>query len=518
MKTSPNQLPQWRALEDCRRGFSSRTLSGLFQLDPGRSERWSFRAASIEADLSRNWIDETTLAALLALARVRDLEQARDALLAGEAVNTTEHRPAWHTALRSPPDDPSIARTLDEERLRFLGFAEALRKERLVGSSGATIRAVVCLGIGGSDLGPRLVTEALGPGSGPVQVRFVSNVDPASLDAALQGLRPETTLVAAISKSFATMETLENLHAARRWLQQCPKGLDQAHHLVGVTAKPERAEQAGIHPKRIFAFHEWVGGRYSLWSACGLPIAIVHGHEAFLELLAGAAEMDRHFATTPLETNLPVLLGLLGVWYVNFWGVRSRAVFPYAERLRNLAPYLQQLEMESLGKRVDCDGQVLEWDSAPIVWGEVGTTAQHSVFQFLHQGTHWNPADFLVVDQFAHSDDRRHRLLHASALAQADALACGDIALGEARATASYAIAPGGRPSNLIRLPSLDARSLGALLALYEHRCFVQSVVWNVNAFDQWGVEVGKTLLQQRLDGNLLESSAVSPDHQRANP
>jgi glucose-6-phosphate isomerase len=510
MEIPPSKLPQWRALEECQHALSSRTLASLFQLEPGRKERWSFRAASIEADLSRNWIDESTFAALLELARARDLEKARSALLAGEAVNTTEHRAAWHSALRSRPDDPSLARTLDEERLRFLGFADALRNGRLPGSTGAAIRTVVCIGIGGSDLGPRLVTEALGPGSGPVRVRFVSNIDPAELDAALDGLRPAATIVATVSKTFTTMETLENLRAARAWLQQSDPALDVAHHLIAVTSQPERAVQAGIHPKRIFGFHEWVGGRYSLWSACGLPIAIAHGPQAFLDLLGGAAEMDSHFATAPLQSNLPVILGLLGLWYVNFWGIKSRAVFPYAQRLRNLAPYLQQLEMESLGKRVDLNGQALTFDSSPVVWGEVGTTAQHSVFQFLHQGSHWNPADFLVVGEFAGASDRRHRLLHAAALAQVDALAMGDSVLGQERSTAAYAIAPGGRPSNLISLPSLDARSLGALLAMYEHRCFVQSVIWNINAFDQWGVEVGKKLLQQRLDQNPLASGKIA--------
>ncbi len=501
----PNELPEWLALEDARRSFDARTLASLFKADPNRRQRWTFSAASIHADLSRNWIDEPTFAALMALARVRDVEKMRAALLGGEAVNTSEHRPAWHTALRSNPDDPSLSRTLDEEQMRFLGFAEALRAGRIQGATGRTIETVICMGIGGSDLGPRLVTEALGPGTGPVQLRFVSNIDPVELDQALAGAQPETTLVAAISKSFTTMETLENLRVARQWLQDSgPQRLDAAHHLIAVTAQPDRAAAAGVHPKRIFTFHDWVGGRYSLWSSCGLPIAIAHGHKAFLELRAGAADMDRHFASAPLEQNLPVILGLLGVWYVNFWGSRARAVFPYAQRLRNLPPYLQQLEMESLGKRVDLDGRPLTIDTSPVVWGEVGTTAQHSVFQFMHQGTHWSPADFLVVAQHAQSDERRYRLLHAAALAQADALAWGDSILGPQRSTASYAIAPGGRPTNVISLPALEARAVGALLALYEHRTFVQSVVWNINAFDQWGVEVGKKLLQQRLDKDTL--------------
>ena len=500
MESSPSELPQWQALEEWRRSFASRTLANLFKLDPGRQQRWSFSAASIHIDVSRNWIDENTFGALMTLARARDLEKMRDALLGGEAVNTTEHRPAWHTALRTPPADPSVARSLEEEQRLFLGFAEALRSGRIQGSTGVPISTVVCIGIGGSDLGPRLVTEALGAPTGPVRVRFVSNIDPVELLNALDGATPESTLIVAISKTFTTLETLENLRVARNWLNAAAQQLDAAHHVVAVTAHPDRAAKIGVHPKRIFVFPEWVGGRYSLWSACGVPIAIAHGHEAFLQLLAGAAEMDAHFASAPLETNLPVILGLLGVWYVNFWNIRARAVFPYSQRLRALPSYLQQLEMESLGKRVDVDGRPVTIDTGPVVWGEVGTTAQHSVFQFMHQGTHWSPADFVVIAQHAQSDERRYRLLHASAMAQADATAWGDSVLGAERSSAAHAITPGGRPSNIISLNQLDARCIGALLAMYEQRTFVQSVIWNINAFDQWGVEVGKKLLQQRLD------------------
>ncbi len=505
MDSSPSELPQWRDLQERHRSFAARTLASLFKLEPARKTRWVFSAAGIRADVSRNWLDEPTFAALIALARASDLEKQRDALLSGEAINNTEHRAAWHSALRSAPDDPSVARTLNEEQTRFLGFAEALRAGRIAGATGMPIDTLVCIGIGGSDLGPRLVTEALGRPSGPVRVRFVSNIDPVELATALDGARTEATIIAAISKSFTTLETLENLQVARNWLRDASGGpLDTNHHLVAVTSQPERAEKIGIHAKRIFSFHDWVGGRYSLWSACGLPIAVAHGHQAFLDLNAGAAALDAHFASEPLETNLPVILGMLGIWYVNFWGSRARAVFPYAQRLKNLPPYLQQLEMESLGKRVNTAGKPLTYDTSPVVWGEVGTTGQHSVFQFLHQGTHWCPADFLVVDPFASSTEWRERLLHASALAQADALAWGDSLLGAERSTSSYAIAPGGRPSNVIGLESLDARSVGALLALYEQRTFVQSVVWDINAFDQWGVEVGKKLLNQRVDKGLI--------------
>lgn len=504
--TNPETAPPpvWETLEACRRSFDARTIDTLFRVEPERAQRWTFEAPHVHADCSRNWIDEDSFAALLAWLESRNFDKTRAALLAGEAVNNTERRPAWHTALRTPPDDPSVARSLHEEQTRFLGFAEALREGRIHGSTGEAIETVVCIGIGGSDLGPRLMTEALGPATGPVAVHFVSNLDPAELDAALTGARPAATMIIAISKSFTTLETLENVRAAREWLASTDVALDPTHHVAAVTAQPERARDFGIHDKRIFSFPQWVGGRYSLWSACGLPIAIAHGHRQFLELLAGASEMDRHFAQAPLDANLPVILGLLGAWYVNFWGARARAVFPYAQRLKNLPPYLQQLEMESLGKRVNHDGRLLTYDTAAVVWGEVGTTAQHSVFQFLHQGTHWVPIDFLVVAEHEQSADKRHRLLHAYALAQADALSRGDTVLGAQRPTTPHGAAPGGRPCNVLSVPKLDARALGAVIALYEHRTFVQSVLWDINAFDQWGVEVGKKMLQQRLEQGTL--------------
>jgi len=498
-RMNPTSLPEWHALAQRRRALDRIRIADLFDDDPQRAERFSFEAASLNADLSRNRIDSGTLRALVALARAAGVEQQRDQLLAGAAVNVTEARPAWHTALRSAPSDPAWAARLAAERERFLDFAEQVRAGRVTGTAGLPLESVVCIGIGGSDLGPRLVTEALGPVSRP-RVRFAANLDPAELDAALNGLNPHTTLLLAISKSFSTLETVENLQAAVRWFRQHAPGLDPSPHLAAATSQPERAAALGIDPARVFTFPEWVGGRYSLWSACGLGIAIAHGRAAFGELLAGASALDTHFANAPLESNLPVLLGLLGVWYVNFWGVTSRAVVPYAQPLARLPAYLQQLEMESLGKRVDRDGAELAIDTAPVVWGEVGTNAQHSVFQFLHQGTGWVPLDIVTSAEHDASGDQRLRLLNQFALAQADALAWGDALLGE-ESVPPHRAAPGNRPSTLIRLPRLDARSVGALLALYEQRTFVQSVVWNINAFDQWGVEIGKQLLARRTRG-----------------
>jgi glucose-6-phosphate isomerase len=499
MLMNSTDLPEWHALAQRRRALEPICIAELFDDDPQRAERFSFAAASITVDLSRNRIDSGTLRALVELARAAGVERQRDDLLAGVVVNPTEGRPAWHTALRSPGGpliDPTWAVRLSAERERFLDFAEQLRASAVTGTAGVSLDTVVCIGIGGSDLGPRLVTEALGPVAEP-RVRFAANLDPVDLDAALADANPHTTLLLAISKSFSTLETIENFRAAVRWFKQLAPELDPAPHLAAVTSQPEYATALGVDRSRVFTFPDWVGGRYSLWSACGLPIAIAHGRQAFNELLAGAAAMDAHFAGAPLDANLPVLLAMLGVWYVNFWGVKTRAVVPYAQRLARLPAYLQQLEMESLGKRVDRSGVPLSIDTAPVVWGEVGTNAQHSVFQFLHQGTGWVPLDIVLIADHEASSEPPLRLLNQFALAQADALAWGDAALGD-ELPPPYRAAPGNRPSTLIRLAHLDARSLGALLALYEHRTFVQSVVWNINAFDQWGVEIGKQLLAKR--------------------
>lgn len=498
--TATPELPFRSSLSADQSRLAREPLSSLFTGHPQRQQRWTFSAAGLTIDVSRNYLDETTFATLIEQLRARQFEARRDAMLAGEPINRTEARPAWHTALRTPPANPELATQLAQDRERFLSFADQARQGQLHGATGKTITSIICIGIGGSDLGPRLVTEALGPNQSALILRFVSNIDPSELDQALLGLNPETTLVVAISKSFTTLETLENLKAAQAWFGRAPVTLDLSHHLIAVTSQPERAAQYGFSARQILGFADWVGGRYSLWSACGLPIALAHGSQVFRELLRGAALMDSHFAQTPLESNLPVILGVLGAWYINYWGIHARAVFPYAQRLRALPAYLQQLEMESLGKHVDQQNQTIAWHTSPVVWGEVGTSAQHSVFQFLHQGTHWNPADFLLVDNMQHAPDIRHRSLYAAGLAQIDALAWGDALLGAARSDAPYAKAPGGRPGNLIHLSELSPAVLGALLAMYEHRCFVQSVIWDINAFDQWGVEVGKKLLQQRMN------------------
>lgn len=497
MQRPLDQSPEWAALASCRRDLEAVHLADLFDADPGRPQRWTFEGAGLSVDLSRNRIDGRALAGLLALARARGLEARRDALLSGAVVNDTEKQPAWHSALRSPPPDAAIAAALAAERRRFLDFAQDLRAGRVANSAGQPVESVICIGIGGSDLGPRLATEALGPAGACPRLHFAANLDSADLDGALRGCDPRTTLVVCVSKSFSTLETLENFRAAIDWLRSAGPGITLASRLAAVTSRPERAAPFSIDAQRVFTFPGWVGGRYSLWSACGIGIAIAHGAPAFEALLAGAAAMDTHFAQAPLDSNLPVLAGLLGIWYVNFWGRGARAIVPYAHRLRHLPAYLQQLEMESLGKRVDRQGAALAVATGPVVWGEVGSNAQHSVFQWLHQSPDWVPLDFVLIGANDSSSDPRLQLLNRFARAQADALAWGDRLLDPAPRPA-HAAGPGNRPSTLIRLEALDARSTGALLAYYEHRTFVQSAIWDINAFDQFGVEIGKQLMARR--------------------
>jgi glucose-6-phosphate isomerase len=489
--------PEWKRLTVPAELARLQDLRAMFARDPSRRDRMTFKAGGIEADISRAWVDEPALAQLLSLAQLADLTTWRDRLLSGEPVNNTEQRPAWHSALRSPPQDPAVRAELARQREKMFAIAEQLRAGQFLGSTGRPIETVVCCGIGGSDLGPRLVSEAIGDATGQAAVRFATNIDPVDLSHALRGANPESTLIVAISKSFTTLETLENLKAALRWLAQAP-GVRPDQHLLAVTSRPDKAIQFGVPAQNIIAFADWVGGRYSVWSACGLPVVLSHGTEAFKSLLQGAADIDAHFASEEPARNLPVLLGLLGLLYVNGFGMRARAVMPYAQRLRYMPAYLQQLEMESLGKRVSRDGDVLGYSTSPVVWGEVGTNGQHSVFQFLHQGSDPCPVDFITCRSFEQSTEARERLLYANALAQADALAFGDEVLG-APASSTHGESPGNRPSTFITIPDLSPRSIGALLALHEHRTFVQSVLWNINAFDQFGVEIGKKLLAQRV-------------------
>ena len=461
----------------------------------------TLQAGPLFLDYSRHLVDMRALQLLGALVDARDLPGWRARLFAGERINTSEDRAALHTALRDPSREPLF---VDGEDVRaavrgtlakMREFSTALRAGRVRGATGAALRDVVCIGIGGSDLGPRMVWQALArPGQDGPRMRFVANLDHADLDEALDGLDPAQTLVIVASKSFGTEETLVNAQRARAWLTAALGAGADLRHMAAVTAHPETAAKLGYADDLVFRLWDWVGGRYSLWSAVGLPVALAYGMDTFDELLAGAHDMDEHFRNAEPLRNMPVLLALLGVWCRNFLDMESLAIAPYSHRLGLLPAYLQQLDMESNGKSVDRAGNPVDYATAPLIWGGPGTNTQHSYFQWLHQGTSVAPVDFIAA-----ADAPRDVLAHF--LAQGDGLLHGRPGAPVAGAqgnratlvTALRAFA-GNRPSSSIVLDALDARSVGALIALYEHKVFVQGVIWNINSFDQWGVELGKTL------------------------
>ena len=475
-------------------------LRQAFARDASRFAHFGLQAPEVFADLSKNRWDIATRRLLLDLARECDLPARRDAMLAGEPINTSEGRAVQHTALRAPPGLGPHSAEVQAVLDAMLAFAEQIRD-----TAGSGITDIVNIGIGGSDLGPQMVVPALDAyASRALACHFVSNVDGHDITPVLRELRPDSTLFIIASKTFTTQETMANAAVARQWFLD-QGGRDIAGHFVGTTTNLKAAAEFGI--STTFGFWDWVGGRYSLWSAIGLPIAIAIGSANFRDLLAGAHAMDRHFASAPPESNLPMQLGLLDVWYRNFHGFTSRSVAPYHQGLKRLPAYLQQLEMESNGKRVDADGQSLPFATSPVVWGEPGTNGQHAYFQMLHQGSDVVPVEFIAVRQPSHPHADLHRKALANCLAQSQALMLGkttDAALAESAPTASASIDrlslarqrsfPGNRPSTTLLLDRLSPRSLGALIALYEHRVFTSGAVWGINSFDQWGVELGKAL------------------------
>ncbi|MDB5438138.1 MAG: pgi, partial [Caulobacteraceae bacterium] len=461
-------------------------------------------------DLSKQPWSAKGLAAGLALARAAGVEARRARMFAGEVVNVSEGRAVLHPALRAPDgaqfkaQREPVSGMVEEGRAKMRAFAEAVRSGEMTGAGGARIKAIVHIGIGGSDLGPRLVWEALRPLDAPIELRFIANIDGADFAAAVAGLDPASTLVVAVSKTFTTMETLENARAARDWLR-AHLGPDGDKMLAAVSANPSGAVAFGVPAVRVFSFWDWVGGRYSVWSAVGLSCAIALGWDAFAGFLEGAAAMDRHFVEAPLEANLPVLLGLAHVFNRNGLGRGSRAVVPYAQRLRLLPAYLQQLEMESNGKRVTEEGAPAPRATATAVFGDAGTNGQHAFFQLLHQGTDVIPVDIVAVARIDEGPPGFHARLLANAIAQAEALLIGKteaIARAELAAKGETRLDqlgpqkafPGDRPTSFILLETLTPQSFGALIALYEHKTFVEGVLWGIDSFDQWGVELGKTL------------------------
>ena len=478
-------------------------------------------AAGLLADFSKQRLDENAVATLFSTARAARLDEARALLFGGAIMNPTENRPALHMALRGVGGGPEVAAQVAAERARIRELADRIRGGSLQGFGGASLRHLVCIGIGGTDLGPRLVCDALAPprsrpDADAVDVRFVANVDPTDLHLALAGLDPARTGFVIVSKTFTTRETLANAEAARSWLRAAGAVDDRlAGHLIGVTANPEAAVAYGIPAGQVLRFWDWVGGRYSLWSSVGISIAVACGPDTFDALLDGAAAMDAHFRDAPVEHNLPAWLGLVSIWNRNGLGCASQAVIPYAERLRLLPSFLQQLIMESNGKSALLDGTRTAQPTAPVIWGVSGTNAQHSFFQQLHQGPDIVPVDFIVARRpeiQPAAGDKRHDILLANCLAQSAALALGK-PLPDADAGENWHKAfPGNRPSTTLLLPTVDAASLGALLAAYEHATFTASVVLGINAFDQFGVEYGKvmaTSIEAVLDGR--EDPGIDP-------
>jgi glucose-6-phosphate isomerase len=514
MSTGLTSLAAWRALAEHRR-TQAFDLRELFDSDPARFRKYTISQGELLLDFSKHYLDGRTLELLVALADARGLREWIRKLVTGERINVTENRPALHTALRSTRpvllDGRDITQDVVRVRAQMRRFSDVLRQGTLKGATGQAFTDVINIGIGGSDLGPALAVEALAPYAAKrPRVHFMSNVDGAHVDAILAVLDPKTTLAIVVSKTFTTQETLTNARSVRTWFENAV-GKDSGH-FAAVTANVEAAHGFGIDDERIFEFWDWVGGRYSMWSAVGLPIAIAAGMDAFEAMCEGAREMDEHFTMAPFGANMPAIMGLLGVWYGDFFGRTAHAVLPYDMRLKRFPDYLQQLEMESNGKGVTREGEAVDYDTCPVVWGSPGTNGQHAFYQMLHQGTQVVPADFVVCAKPNHALPAHHEILLANCYAQSEALMRGKTA-EEVRAELQaqglsateiarltpHKVFPGNRPSSTIVLDSLTPRALGALIALHEHKVFTQSVIWGINAFDQWGVELGKKLADRIL-------------------
>jgi glucose-6-phosphate isomerase len=506
----------WRTLEALGRDPSHQSLGVLFRADGARHAHFSRSAAGLLFDFSRQRVTESVLAAFAELADELGLRQRINAMFNGVPINVTEGRAVLHTALRAGRDRPVLAGGRDvgaevrTERARMLDFAEDVRSGGIRSSGGQMFSLVVNIGIGGSDLGPAMAVGALRPyTAGAPRIAFVSNVDGCRLADTLVGADPKRTLFIVCSKTFTTMETLANAHGARAWLAGNLGEAAVPQHFAAVSVNVGAMDEFGVNPLYRFAMWDWVGGRYSIWSSIGVSLALAIGRESFEAFLAGGAEIDEHFLSTPWEANLPVLAALLGVWNVDILGLPTLAVLPYDERLARLPAYLQQLEMESTGKSVRLDGTPARLPTCPVIWGEPGNNAQHSFFQLLHQGTPRAALDFLLPVNSSCGNQPQQDLAIANCLAQAEAFAFGyfpeqvaaDLAAQQLPPERIAALAPhkvhaGNRPSTLIMFERLDPRTLGRLIALYEHKVFVQSVVWGVNAFDQWGVELGKKMCE----------------------
>jgi glucose-6-phosphate isomerase len=521
----------WQALRAHREANRALSMRTLFEQDAQRFQRFSLRMDDMLLDYSKNLITEETVALLMALARQADVAGWRDRMFSGDKINSTEQRAVLHTVLRGALDErhapvlvdgqdvlPGVRSTLAKMRR----FTDEVRGGRWLGYTGKTITDVVNIGIGGSFLGPLMVCEALHPYADRVRSHFVSNIDSTDLRRKLESLDAETTLFIVASKTFTTQETIMNARSARAWfLQYAGDEKHIARHFVALSSNAKEVTAFGIDAANMFEFSDWVGGRYSLWSAIGLPIALAIGMDEFEELLRGGHDMDVHFRTAPLEQNMPVILAMLGIWYNNFHDVTKHALLPYDQALEYFVPYFQQADMESNGKYIARDGKQVDYSTGPIVWGGIGTNGQHAYFQIIHQGTQMIPADFIASVQTHYPLGEHHSVLLSNFFAQTEALMRGKTA-AEARAEMQAAgmseqaiatllphkVFEGNKPTNSILFQQLTPRSLGRLIALYEHKIFVQGIVWNINSFDQWGVELGKQLAS-RIQAELRSGAEI---------
>ncbi len=517
------EFASWKALQAHFEQIKDSQMRDMFEQDKSRFKKFSTQVGDIMLDFSKNRINDESFGLLCDLAREANVEQWRDQMFAGEPINISEFRPVLHTALRNRSNNPvyvdgeNVMPRINRVLAQIRYFTERVRGGHLRGYSGHLIKDVINIGIGGSDLGPHVVCDSMKPyAQRGMNVHFVSNIDPTHLTEILKFVEPESTLFIVSSKTFTTQETMLNAQSARDWFVEVT-GNENAvsRHFVAVTANRQSAAEFGILEENMFEFWDWVGGRYSLWSAIGLPIALYLGMDRFEEMLEGAHAMDLHFKEAPIEKNMPMILALLGVWYNNFFDAQSHAVMAYNQYLRRLPAYLQQLDMESNGKTINREGERVDYLTGPIIWGETGSNCQHAFFQLLHQGTKPVPADFLIPAESSNPLGDQHSVLLANYFAQTRALMRGKTeaeARAELEAEGSsedlirdvlpHKVFEGNKPTNSILFKSLDPKTLGAILAMYEHKVFVQGVIWNINSFDQWGVEYGKQLasdIQQHL-------------------
>jgi len=522
----------WQALAFHARELKNTTIKELFAADAQRFDSMSIEAAGILCDFSKNLMTEKTLGLLLELARGCGLQSAIERMFSGERINTTENRAVLHTALRRRSKTPFMVEGVDimprvqAVLAKMRSFSDAVRSGAWKGHTGKTITDIIHIGIGGSNLGPAMVTEALTPyGRRDMGMHFVANIDGTDMAETLRRIDPKTALFIIASKTFTTLETMKNAHTARRWfLDKTGKEAAVAKHFVAVSTNTSEVARFGIDPDNMFEFWDWVGGRYSVWSAIGLPVALAIGMDEFQHFLAGAYAMDCHFREAEFRQNIPVMLALTGILYNNFFGCDTHAILPYDQYLRRLPAYIQQLDMESNGKNVHCDGSSVAQSTGPVIWGEPGTNGQHAFYQLLHQGTKIVPCDFLAPALSHNPLDGHHELLLSNFFAQTEALMNGKTS-GQVRAELAekgmppeqidrifpHRVFEGNRPSNSIMFPRLDPHTLGSLLAMYEHKVFVQGVIWGICSFDQWGVELGKELADRILPE--LKSDAPATRH-----